>query len=477
VRFDTLDHRPFERLTYAYAVVIALGLGYFLWRMPFQFSDNLANVLVLETTSFQDLLVGQFYTHAYLRPLLWGQAKLIFDLSGGHHFAAFRLFQIAQLVLLFVLVARFLHVRSGRDLVVVPATFAILVGMHTFDGAVREAFPVNHFLTILICCLAACNLAASRPGWWKDGSAVLLLAYAALTIESGLLVWVTVLSCYLVGWRGISWRGVAGTTAFVGFYFFLRYVVLDVGTPGLIERSSGYGWSTRDPDELVRLFGANPLTFYAYNVSCSVATVLFAEPRGGVWIFTRELLNGSVPAGLVLRVATSCLTTGLVAWSIVRRARDWRGRELEHADRVLLLLPLVLVGNAVLSFGYTKDVIMSPAGVLYGVAAAIALRDVLRRSRSLDLAAGALVAALLLVVSSGWTVRALGLEYQLRRTAFVNRNDWALWPADWLAQERVVPGDRRMLLVARLRTEVLETDVPNPHLLPRWVDQYFGEPY
>ena len=43
-----------------------------------------------------------------------------------------------------------------------PLGLAIVVGIHTFAGAVLEGLPVNHFLTILICCAAAVNVAQAK---------------------------------------------------------------------------------------------------------------------------------------------------------------------------------------------------------------------------------------------------------------------------------------------------------------------------
>ncbi len=71
--------------------------------------------------------------------------------------------------------------------------------MHTFVGLFRESFPVNHYLIVAVSALATFALAQSRGGWLADLVAIVLLASAALSFESGLLVWPVAVAAYLVG--------------------------------------------------------------------------------------------------------------------------------------------------------------------------------------------------------------------------------------------------------------------------------------
>src|SRR5204863_16219 len=109
-------------------------------------------------------------------------------------------------------------------------------------------------------------------------AAVVLATYAMFTNELGLLVWVALVAAYLAGFRGVPLRAVAIVTAILCVYFYLRFVRLSVGAPGLVERSSGFGFSIRSPQELGRMFAAHPLPFYAYNVVASALAVLLSEP-------------------------------------------------------------------------------------------------------------------------------------------------------------------------------------------------------
>src|SRR6185436_20003080 len=126
----------------------------------------------------------------------------------------------------------------------VPLGLAALVGGHTFAGTVTEAFPINHFMTILICCLVAADLVLGPRAWWRDVAACAVLVCAELTLESGLLVSVVVITAWATGGRGVTrWGALAAFLVTVG-YLYLRFGVLAVGAPNLLERSSGFGFTT-----------------------------------------------------------------------------------------------------------------------------------------------------------------------------------------------------------------------------------------
>ena len=236
-------------------------------------------------------------SEAYLRPLRIAQIKLLFDLRAtatiGWSIAAFTRFLLVAAILLFT---RALHVRTAADVGVAAFALVVLIGLNTFRGTVQEAFPINHFLEIALLCLVVLNLAQSRGGAWADIGAALTFAVAALTLESGLLVWLVAVAAWAVGWRGISMRGLVLMTAILIGYGYLRFVYLATGVPSLTERSSGYLFRMLEPQEIERRFGAQPLWFYAYNVLASMGSVLFSEPRSGVFAATSAGLNRQAAA-------------------------------------------------------------------------------------------------------------------------------------------------------------------------------------
>ena len=418
------DGRFWQGLGYAAGLSIAVLLGYFLLRIPIQLYDCFTDMCAL-LQPMGRLVRDAFDLPAYLRPGRWVFMKAVFDLSHGEYFLAFRLTQVAQVIAVVLLFVRLLQPRTAVAASVVPLSLAILVGSHTFAWTVREAFPINHFLTILLCCVAAANLAFAKPRWWIDGLAVLLFVAATSTLESGLLVWGICASGYALGLRGVSRRGLAAMTVLLAVYFYLRFVTFGVGTPSLGLREAGFGFTRYNGDQLVEKFGDNPYWFYLYNVCASVVGVLLAEPRHGVWTLTRSVMQRDVDPALVVNAVSSTLATLVIcrfAW--IRRAA-WRARAFTRGDRIVLLFVLVLIANGVMSFSYTKDAIMSPAGLFFAAAAYVACLDLvesLPRRRGI---AAVPAIAILTLLSAGWAVRLIGVHVALDSTAVEIRHQWA----------------------------------------------------
>src|SRR5688572_31519385 len=186
---------------YAMAIAAAVTLGHFLLGLPIQVSDSFGNILKL-SSSGSELFYSEFPQHAYLRPMMWAHLRAVHDLSGGNYFAWFRCAHVVQVAVLVLLYLALVRPRSWRDAAILPFGLAVLLGMHTFTGTVREAFPLNTFITILICGFAAAVVALAPYRWWNDVLAVLLFAFAALTVETGLLLGGTVVGAAVTGARG-----------------------------------------------------------------------------------------------------------------------------------------------------------------------------------------------------------------------------------------------------------------------------------
>src|SRR5688572_23904767 len=136
---------------YTYALSVAFILVHFLLGLPVQVSDSLGDILKL-SSPWQDLLYAEFTQQGFLRPLHWGSLKLVHDLSGGDYFAWFRGTHALQVVTLVVLYLSLVRPRTWTDAAVLPLGLAVLLGLHTFAGTVREAFPINLYLTVVLCC-------------------------------------------------------------------------------------------------------------------------------------------------------------------------------------------------------------------------------------------------------------------------------------------------------------------------------------
>jgi hypothetical protein len=296
-------------LGFGYGLLVSAVLGYFLLGIPVQLTDSLANLLNIQGATLGQVLHDELWQAAYLRPLLWGEMKIVFDASGGSYFAWFRGVHVAQVVALALLFVALVRPRRAIDCACLALGFAVLIGLHTFSGTIEEAFPINTFLTILICCFAAAAIALTKHRWWSDAAATLLLVIAALTVESGLLVAAIVVMAAFVKAPGISRRGVAAQVALVAAYLVLRFAVLHVGSPSLLERSSGFGLGGLEPSELQARFGANPWPFYLYNVVSSALSVLLSEPRAGTWRLTAGIVAGAPEPAMIVNVCASVLAT------------------------------------------------------------------------------------------------------------------------------------------------------------------------
>src|SRR5262245_6194250 len=132
-------------ISYAYGLLVAGVLGYFLFGLVIQVSDSFGNLLALQSPTLGELVSAQFSQRGYLRPLLWAQLKIVYELSGGNYFLWFRGIHVVQALLLIVLYVRLVRPKTALDAALVPLALAVLVGAHTFVPLVREAFPINGF--------------------------------------------------------------------------------------------------------------------------------------------------------------------------------------------------------------------------------------------------------------------------------------------------------------------------------------------
>ena len=467
---------PFSVRTWAYllALTCAAALAYDLLRMPVQVFDALEEMLAAQrSTSIVDTFWSAAYNAAYLRPLRIVQIKVIFDAAQEHYWLAFRGLHAATIVCCLLLFTRALRVRTLADLTAAAFALTVATGLHTFRSTVQEAFPINHFLEIAVLALVALNLSQARPRLLVDLAALVTFVVASLTLESGLLVWVVAVTAWALGMRGVSTRGVVAMTALLAGYFYLRFSVLSVGTPGLIERSSGYLFDVLDPPELAQRFGDRLATFYAYNVVSSALSVLMSEPQSGVFVTLKAWLDGRMTSGLWVTFTSSVVTTGLIAAAGVQVLRRYRASD--DRDRLILLFAVVLAANAVLSYAYTKDDIMSVSGVFYALAAYAAIRLLMGHMAPAKKTIATALTALVLVTGTTWGVRSLGIHHVARTYAFKTRNDWASQPGNWKRSGRWPADAPSQRLIMQLRDDALSMRMPNPYFEPPWIARLWGD--
>ena len=464
---------------YLIAGIFTSAIAYDLLRMPVQVYDSLNEILeASRQPSAVQAFTGSFEGKAYMRPLRIAQIKALFDLSQGHYWLAYRGFHVLLLGLSVWLFTRALRVQSANDLAAAIAALTVLTGMTTFKGTVQEAFPINRFLEIALACLIAFNLAQSRGGWWIDAGAAVLFAAAVLTLESGLLVWVVVAAARAAGFRGISNRGVAAVSVLLAGYLAVRFVWLDVGTPGLSERSSGFWLAVLEPEELERRFAAWPYGYYAYNVAASVSAVLFSEPQSGVFVAVRAWLQDEVRLRVVIAFLSAVPTTALIVWMVARlrrRTADTPAAAAGASKGVAFVAAAVLVASAVLSYAYTKDEIMSTAGVFYALASFHAFRAAIAYAPAAPRFVAAGLIAALAITNAAWAIRSAGLHHVLRLQAYRQRGDWAVLPSRLAAEGRPFESAPGASIVRTLRAQALALRAPNPEVRSDWPENLWGD--
>ena len=458
--------RP-RRAAFALACAMALAIGGDLLWMPVQVYDAVDEILDAGQSasvwaSFRDGLE----TAPYLRPMRIAQTKALFDLAGGEHFRlVYRGFHALLLVTAVLLFVAVLRVSSWVDFAASAFALLVLVGLHTFRGVVQEAFPINHFLETVVFCLLVLNLARSRGGWWADATAAVAFALAVLTLESGLIILVVSLTARVVGWRGVSARGIAAMLVIAAAYVCLRFVFLATGLPPPLDQSSGYLFTRLEPSELQQYFGERPLSFYAYNVAASALSVLFSEPRAGVFVAVREWLEGNLLPRMIIEVVTSTATTALLVWAAVRALHQ---RALDDTGRFLALAVVALAANSMLSYAYTKDEIISLGGTFYALAAFAAMRAALGYVDRVPRTATMVLIVSAAILAAGWSIRASGLHYLLRTQALRHQNDWVHLPIEWREQGRWPTDPVQLRLIQRLHDEAIELKVPNSRIAEPW---------
>ena len=457
----------------ALAASLALGLSWCIARSPLTLNDGLGPILdshraETATSMFRNGLIS----NDYWRPLRLAQIKVVVDAAPADSTSAFKAIHVALTGMAFLLFAAWLRPRSIPELTAAAIALMILAGHHSFFVLFSEAYPINHFLEIVALALAVALLARGAPRWWKTVLAATILTIGALTIESGLLIGVVAIACWMVGWRGISGRGILLILLVLATYFYFRFIVFEISSPGLDERATGW-WLTRlEPPELIARFGANPWPFYAYNVMASLLDVLASEPRSGTWHIVLRWLEDDVRPWMVIHIVSSLLVTGAMLVALVPALARWRQRALDDRDRFVLLAFMMIGANSVMSFGYVKDEVLSVGAAFYAAGAFAALANLGDRVYGRLTARSVAAALVLLLASVLWSTRATATFFSLEASAYKTANDWAEYsleresPSDWSFEPT-----RRAYLAIRQRS--LSRDVPHPAFTrQRLVDRY-----
>lgn len=459
------DATTWIRAGYGTALIATAAIGYFLLRLPIDVSENMLAILSAHTP------LGTLITRGgVIRPLGWLFFRGVLDGSFGHPFEGFRVLNILSLAGIFVCGIHILRVRTAHAWGIALLAVMVMIGIHPFHLSVRET-AVNHHLIVPCFLFCAVAIAVSASRWWSDPLATLIMLCALLLVEAGVLVWVAIAVGWLTGLRGITWRGVAACTALLATYLVVYLFLLDPPSAG--ARGTGFGFQMLGASEVQARFGANPLVLYAYNVMAAAMTVLASEPRGGVFAFINQILNGPLVIGSLLNVVTSLLTTAVMIWFVAQRWRAWFALEFTHADRVFLVGVAVLAANAVISFSYLKEIVMTTGALAYALAVFPAFTLFLERLQrpAITFVRAGLACTLLTIVSIGWTARAAIFFVDVQVAAYASQKSWVTVDA-WMAQQQRSPlSEAEWAVVRQWRKDMLAKPVPRPYLLPRWIEE------
>ena len=430
----TLNSKACAATAFIAAAVLALAIGRDLLHMPLQVSDSLSLILdaALSPSAWHEFN-GHVSDASYFRPMRYATIKVVSDLGSGNYFLAYRLFHALLVFALLVLFVRALRIRDRLSLVALPLALTVFVGIHTFLGMVKEQYPIPHFLEVAVLSLVALNLAQSRGGVLVDVALVLTFAMAALTLETGLLVWVVIVAAWLVGMSGVSKRTVIVASAVLAGYVWMRFWQFGVGVPTIEERSTGFLLEVLDASAIRERFGDNLAPFYAYNVVSSVLSVLFAEPRSGVWVAVRGFRGDSLAPVNFVNIGASIFATGLIVTYVIDRVRSGVRRPTTLADQHVVIAAAVLLASAAMCYVYTKDEIISTAGAFYALPVFGATVHFFRRwpERRRSWPATITLCVLFVAGSTAWATKAAGVHHVLRSQAFVQRNDWTRLEREW----------------------------------------------
>jgi hypothetical protein len=468
---------PATLLAVLFATLITIPLADSLYRVPIQVSDSLEPIVIATTYDSTVHLLRDSLTFSptTFRPLRYLQARWLLQLinaTGLTYHVVFRGLHVALLLLLVLLFVAAVRVRDWTDLVAFTIAFLVLIGVHTFLSMLLEAFPVNHFAEVGVSALGVFVLAQHPPRWFVPVLTCALLVFTLAVIESGAMVWITVLCCAAAGMRGINRTTVISTTVLLAGYVVLRHA-LGISSPGIGGHGSGFGDHFYSPEELVQRFGTHPLGFMIYNVAGGLASLLFAEPRDGVYSLLAAWRTREIHPVVVINVISSTATTALLIWYAMARLPRTRSA-WSDADRMFIAACAAIIVNAVFNAVYVKDEIMSPGGLFYAIAAFVVSRALIESLPALSVPAASLATCLLTATAAVWAFRAVGGHYQLRYDGFTTRNDWVevLRPdkrADWPRN----PDE--LALTQRLRREALNRRTTSPSFMPRWADRYWVE--
>jgi hypothetical protein len=457
------------RLPVIWAGLLLILIAVPLFAIPLPVTNLAVNLTNADHDTWAATFIRAFRPAVEFRPLLLIWIKLGFEAFGSTAWAyhALALLQYAACLGLLLRLFRPPDLKRG-----IAAALAItcFVGLHS-SRAMFILIPVNAssagVMLVLLAALLAIDSSTPRHDWLF----LPLTACALLLLESGVVLVPLVFVLRLMKAPGLTWRGVALTVATAVGYIAIRRVGGDGFTS--IYTETGLGFGTANVQELQSTFQNAVWMLWLYNSIATLFTVLFSEPRQGVYSFIHVLLEGGGRPWIWLHVLSSTLTTAAIAATLIA-ARPFTAR-----DRLLIAVGAVLlvVGSG-LGFLYTRDRIALTAGLGYVVLVYVAFAQLIGRTANVSAARSGspawhlpavtrsyAVTALIAGLAGLWTCRAIETHFQLRDAA---------WEAhlEWKNQFGDTPAGPPGSVAERLRGVGLQPPA-DPRAEPEWTHLYF----
>jgi hypothetical protein len=261
---------------------------------------------------------------------------------------------IGSLFLTIGLFVRLLKVRSWSDVLAAAIAVLVLLGHHSFGGAVEGVYPYGVDIILLACEFAVLNILLRRGSSPVSETLALAISiFAILLNEKGGLVGVT----YMVG-AALGLSGGTRRSAAVLFGLYLAIVCFR------------FTWNS-PPHVLMTRSESQGYLGMAFDAAAPVLNILISDPRLGEFMTIPQAVTGRPWA--IIYLTSSLFLSALIiawAWSAWQQVEDSCSEEL----KIAAILPFLLFGSAMFGPFARKDYVPIMALASYALVSLYALK-------------------------------------------------------------------------------------------------------
>lgn len=439
-----------------------------LWRMPFPISEAVA---IFEDIANQPPTRFLIPDTSYYRPFFHGTISVIWHNAGSlaAALAWVKLLHIVPIVLLVTLLIGHLRPRTMIDAAAASVAVAVLLGSPGFRDNLE--LPLSYTIVGMPLAVAVWMLLTGERQAWRQ-PLIVLLALAAIGFkEQGLVLVPLVVAAWWTRAPGASGATTATLVVITGAYLALRLAWRESWP--MFEQAIGLGFGEMEPPEAIARYGGFPYFLYAYSGASTIANVLFAEPTRGTFSIVRALVDGHPQRWQLVYLGSSAALTAVIAWWGLRSMTQAARSGWSPDARLCLALAVVLLASGALSFNYSRDRLGGMAVPFYAIAAFHALRAAADRAWAAPRVRCAIAAVALVLIASGWQIRALGTLERTRLTSFRNHMEWLVL----LPDRRMEFAERRTYLriMESMVDQGTRPGMPQPTRYPRAISRWMGD--